>query len=139
MVRLPMIAILAAFTASGCAQLGLDDMFGGETAAQTAAACPSYATFDTDGDGLIGDGEFLEVSDSLFDEWDQTGDDMLTSDEFTACMDEGGGQLFAQLDQDGNQMLDRNEFMDEELFATWDEDQNGTLSNDEFALDEYLI
>lgn len=107
-------------------------VFGSNVPEDTAAVletCPGLAELGTDSDGFATRDEFRRAGAALFAAWDDTGDGLLSYDEYNDCYDDRPDNIFAALDNNSDRMISPEEFLD--LFAIWDTDRDGRLGEGE--------
>lgn len=95
------------------------------------------AAWDGDGDGLLNQEEYSNLSDEAWARWDSGQDGSLAADEFATGWSEAGftdaAGAFAAMDEDGDGIVAQEDFLGAALWNEWDSDDSGVLEPEEFA------
>lgn len=108
-------------------------------AAQNQGACPNsgYGAVDQSGDGILSRDEFTSYGAQAFSTWDADGDGTLSREEFSACAPFGWSAgaksegLFAEFDRNGDGSVSEDEFFNQEAYAALDANGNDEVDQQE--------
>ena len=136
-------AALAALLASGCEAEPEPEVVVVEPTDLDRTTYPISANraapWDANGDGLIQEAEYENLSGEGGEAWDTNGDGRLDPQEFGIKWSEIGfnnsEQAFDRWDADGDGdgVLSNDEFFGSDDWSDWDRDQSGTLEAAEFS------